>query len=158
MQAFDNMRRISLCSWVLLEGQSRLWTRPVRIHITKTLIPLFTVNSVPFPHLLAIPIRLDFVPAIGKFGRWQFLAFVAIGLLYIPNTWSVGVIAFLNAKTDYWCSIPIELEQDLSIEGTFRPFWLQELWFQDQVPATRINQRKKCLPRDFIAFKLRTLT
>ncbi|XP_059099619.1 organic cation transporter protein-like isoform X1 [Tigriopus californicus] len=56
------------------------------------------------------------IHAIGKFGRWQFLAFLAIGLLYIPNTWSVGVIAFLNAKTDYWCSIPSDLKMDLTVE------------------------------------------
>lgn len=63
--------------------------------------------------------------AIGEFGRWQAMLTLILSLLNLPCTWHIFVLTFQGADTDFWCTPPpgvlnqISVDQWKNISGVF---------------------------------------
>jgi hypothetical protein len=48
--------------------------------------------------------------SVGEFGRWQLQLTFLLSLFNIPCTWHIFALTFQSLPSDYWCAIPLNLE------------------------------------------------
>ena len=53
---------------------------------------------------------IQILAAIGNWGRWQTFCFAIMSLPVIVTSYPILIMTFMNAKVDFWCGRPENLQ------------------------------------------------